>query len=546
MSHSKQPRTQGPAMEFVTGARASVAKLAGDLAAALNLERTAEVTHELTVTDSFDHRIHRAGYALLIGAGDAPVAELRRLGATQPTATRPCTALTTSRFAEDLPIGRIHDLIAPLLSMRAVFPQVGAHVKRVSLARVNKHGKVEARVAVERITVWPTRTGMKGESGGRRHLPVRVRVIALRGYDQIAAKLAKRVGKWEALEPATSDWVVDAYRSSETALASYSSRPTIKVSDEERADVAVKRALSAIYDIMVENIPGLEADLDSEFLHDFRVAVRRSRAVLRFVKGVLPPAQVEYFAKELRHVGQLTSSPRDNDVLMLHIDQYLMGISGREPTSVTALKGHLQRERDVSQAELVTALRSKRFRAFQKRWAHFLGKGVPARPSAERARSPIGEVIRRETWRAYRRARRQGDAITTKSPAEDLHALRKACKRLRYLLGLFRSLYSPRLSRKVIQDLKILQDLLGTFQDLEAHALMIAARGDELRANPEAPTDTLLLMGGLVDLLTAEQGRTRDRFVATYSEFCKPEKEERIRRICHRPPHAKRQRRRRR
>ena len=32
---------------------------------------------------------------------------------------------------------------------------------------------------------------------------------------------------------------------------------------------------------MNENLPGLLADVDTEFLHDFRVAVRRTRSTLK-------------------------------------------------------------------------------------------------------------------------------------------------------------------------------------------------------------------------------------------------------------------------
>jgi CHAD domain-containing protein len=520
-------------MVFVTETKSGAATLASELATHLNLDVVEQEKHGLLLADSFDHRLHRAGYALAFDAGRNRVARLRVLGAAEAIATRPYDGDLPAWFAEDLPKGRIRDIASPLIEMRAVLPQVGARVDRTSLAQINKHGKVEARLVVEGIRVWRIHSGENDGRPRRRPLPVRVRVVALRGYERVAEKLAKRLGQMDLLNPASSDWILDAYSTAGAPLGCYRSRPRVEVDDHERADVAVKRALLAIHSIMVENMPGLLKDLDSEFLHDFRVAVRRSRAVLRLVKGVLPTSQVEYFARELRHLGQLTSGPRDSDVLMLKIDDYLEGVSGFEPGSLTVLKDHLQQERDTSQIPLASALQSKRFRTFQRRWVHFLEKGVPARPSAARARDPIGAVVRRETWRAYGRVRKRGDAISPQSPADDLHDLRKACKRLRYLLGLFHELHPPSQVRRVIRDLKILQEVLGTFQDLEAHALMIAQRGDDLRANPKAPTDTLLVMGSLVDLLHAEQHRVRSQFAKAYARFCRPAKDARMSRLCH-------------
>ena len=39
---------------------------------------------------------------------------------------------------------------------------------------------------------------------------------------------------------------------------------------------------------MTENLPGLLDDIDTEFLHDFRVAVRRTRSTLKLGRPALP------------------------------------------------------------------------------------------------------------------------------------------------------------------------------------------------------------------------------------------------------------------
>ena len=44
---------------------------------------------------------------------------------------------------------------------------------------------------------------------------------------------------------------------------------------------------------MRDNLPGLLDDVDTEFLHDFRVAVRRTRSTLKLGRPVLPRGHAE-------------------------------------------------------------------------------------------------------------------------------------------------------------------------------------------------------------------------------------------------------------
>jgi len=45
------------------------------------------------------------------------------------------------------------------------------------------------------------------------------------------------------------------------------------------ADAGARQIYQALLDIMVANEPGMHADLDTEFLHDYRVSLRRTRSL---------------------------------------------------------------------------------------------------------------------------------------------------------------------------------------------------------------------------------------------------------------------------
>ena len=65
--------------------------------------------------------------------------------------------------------------------------------------------------------------------------------------------------------------------------------------------------------------------------------------------------------------------------------------------------------------------------------------------------------------------------------------MRKRAKGLRYLLEFFAPLYDPVAYRKVVGDLKSLQDCLGDFQDSQVQREEIHALADAMLAEHAAP-----------------------------------------------------------
>ena len=53
----------------------------------------------------------------------------------------------------------------------------------------------------------------------------------------------------------------------------------------------------------IKNKPGILADHDTEFLHDFRVACRRTRSALTQLKGILPASVAAPFNAEFKWPG---------------------------------------------------------------------------------------------------------------------------------------------------------------------------------------------------------------------------------------------------
>jgi CHAD domain-containing protein len=267
-------------------------------------------------------------------------------------------------------------------------------------------------------------------------------------------------------------------------------------------------------------VPGVRADLDPEFLHDLRVAVRRTRSALGQIKGVLPPATTARFAREFAWLQELTGPARDLDVFVLELPALGRLLSPRSRRSLGPLARLLERRRRAAYDELARALDAPRLARLLVDWHAFLLQPTPKRPSgAPNALRACAELAVERIGTLQRRALREGEAIGAASPAADLHELRKTCKKLRYLVEFFHSLLDREAAEAAIASLKGLQDTLGRFQDLQVQADALLGYARELAREGRAPPPTYIALGMLVERLREEQARARIEFAGRFGEF---------------------------
>src|SRR6266550_6449803 len=66
----------------------------------------------------------------------------------------------------------------------------------------------------------------------------------------------------------------------------YSSKIDVKLTAEMPARCALEEVLLRLLDTLEANVPGTIKDIDTEFLHDLRVAVRRTRSAVKLCGDV--------------------------------------------------------------------------------------------------------------------------------------------------------------------------------------------------------------------------------------------------------------------
>ena len=234
-------------------------------------------------------------------------------------------------------------------------------------------------------------------------------------------------------------------------------------------------------DTIEANLLGTIDDLDPEFLHELRVAVRRSRSVLPAREGGAargrprPPPRSSSAGS-----SELTGPARDLDVYLIEWDGYVAPLDPDASVALLPVRAELERRRDLAHEVLADALRSDRYEEMVAGWERWLRE--PGDDGIGPGRQPVGPVVAQRIADAQARLLRRGRAITPSSPPEPLHDLRKDAKRLRYLLECFGSLLPGKPRKAFVQRLKALQDNLGSHQDAEVHVDLLRELAQTLHA----------------------------------------------------------------
>lgn len=268
-----------------------------------------------------------------------------------------------------------------------------------------------------------------------------------------------------------------------------SAQVRVELDRDGRADRATAVVLRALLGVIEASLDGAVADLDSEYLHDLRVSVRRSRAVQRELRRVFEPAGLHHFRTEFRWLQRATGQVRDLDV---HLGEFA-GLAVVVPADLRGdldgLLEVLRERRDRAHLEMVQALRSDRAAALLADWRDYLDglEGSPGKRRPDAAR-PIARVAGRRIRRVYRRTIRMGNRLDTESPSGHYHELRKQGKELRYLLELFgRPLFPADVVEPMTRTLKGVQDVLGTHQDREVQVATLRQLAEPGQAGGTEP-----------------------------------------------------------
>lgn len=476
--------------------------------------------------DTFDRRLADAGGELeAVEAPDGHELSWRR----EEAPTMVARARVLPAFRDDLPPGALRRELETRIERRRLMEI--ARVERATEALDVLDDAEKTVVRVELVERRAREPGAPAEDGWR-SLPPVVALRPVRGYDEWRERVERFLRAELGLVPHERGELADALAALGHA-ASADERaplaPTTSALDALRA--VLRQRLGSLR----ENEEGVVQDLDPEFLHDLRIAIRWTRVLLRRFRRVLPEPFAEHFAGEFRWLGRACGPTRDLDVLLERLDEHERSRDDAYPPPLAPLREFLVRERAREFAELVLALRSERYRTLVASWAELLERDPGALDPDSPAARPILEVASRCAWRSYKRLLRRGERLGPGSSAERFHALRIRGKTLRYVVESFRELYPPDEIERALRDLRRLQTALGALNDCEGQIALLENAANALSAEGRAAAETLIAIGRLAGRLEERRASQRERSIRRLRRLARRAGRERFRALFRDP-----------
>ncbi len=401
--------------------------------------------------DSADRRLRDAGQLLVHDLGDDDAAGTltlcdragRQLVAPAAGCRPPCRPAA-------LADARLRAAVAPALRPRALLVVRHWEVERCQRAWLNEDEKIIGDLVLERHT-WA--------DGALVSVTARPR----RGYRREFRAALAALLQAPDLAPVTiaPDGLLDERLAGEWDRP----LPPPALAPNAPAGPAIATRLAHFQAVMRANEAGIRADLDIEFLHDFRVALRRARSLVQAFEDIL--GDVAALTEGFAWLSRETSPLRDLDV-------WLEALEDGEARVAPRLEAYLRTRRRREQARLARLLGGRRYQRLQADWAAWLEQLAACETRGPALRKLVDKAIRRRHRRLCRRRHEHGRVL----PPAALHEIRKDAKKLRYLLDAFAPLYPHKRAGRVTRALKRLQTIAGAICDRWAHASLLVAWRD--------------------------------------------------------------------
>lgn len=455
-----------------------------------------DTRQEFRLLDTFDTELCRSG-RLLFETGDRLDLETTSMGRhSQPVSRQ-------YRFVDDLADGPVKLALQDVSKLRALLPIGGGERQETSVAFVDAEQKTRVRAHLSYLT---------SDQGGCIAL---VLLRGLRGYDKALEQVRRHILALGGRRVGDGDIYVPLF----PQRPQYDAKPDIDIGRDEAAHEAANDIISTYLPIARANEPGIIADHDIEFLHDYRVALRKIRSVLSLFAGVYVEKTTielkERFSGLMSHTGQL----RDLDVYLAEKEKFFRLLPKSLHSGLEPLFTSFEQQRKKEHETLKTYLESKEYKQeIDELTKIFSSRKKPKRgPKADLAAL---EYSRELIWKRYRKVCKIAAGIDDQTDDAEVHRLRIQCKKLRYLMEFFGPVFPGKQFLGVLRPLKKLQDNLGLFNDYSVQQDNLRALLDDLDRGPETEhLEIAQSVGALIVVLHGKQMEERNKVVESFKRF---------------------------
>lgn len=300
---------------------------------------------------------------------------------------------------------------------------------------------------------------------GDREEPIHELEIELKGGD--------RVDLWGAAEELLdvvpfrlghATKAARGYALADTATAQPQKATPVKLSDDDTVAAAFEKIVASCLVQMQANEGAMLATGAVESIHQFRVALRRLRAIVGAYRELIDDTVHAAWSIDLRWAQRACGPARDLDVLVLETFSQMASHLPNDEAFQRFVRV-ANEARTAARHDAIQALHNPRYAAMQLQLFQGLHNGAWRHALAgPHLDAPVRNFAERLLQTRYRRIMKLGERWA-ELPDAELHRLRIFGKKLRYVALAFSSLYKSRAAKRFQDRLSELQDCLGAVND---------------------------------------------------------------------------------
>jgi CHAD domain-containing protein len=465
-----------------------------------------------TFYDTFEWGVWFGNRLLYQGSGQLRLCERDNHWIGDVRHSVPTTAKHAPRFEWEYGEGGFRRELKRLAGLRALLP-----VARVSM----REQPVEVLNEIEKTVFRFEIASFFADTGSEEPFFRLCHFRPMRGYEAEAIRaieMLRTIGAAEMREGPLAIY----FREQGTIPRPYTLRPEFDLRRDLPAREAVRRIIHRILGIARENEAGMLEDIDTEFLHDYRICVRKIRSLLSLIKGIYPEAKTAELKAAFAQFFEVTNRLRDLDVFLQAREQYLTLLPASVRPAIEELFRDFAKERRRALRKVVGYLSSSTYSREVEAAENFFARPAEL-PETEVSQRSIGPLVAQTIFRSYRRIVKIERSLGEDTPDEAMHQVRIQCKRLRYMIEFFSELLPAEQTESIEKQLRRLQTTLGLFNDYSIQQRALFQYWERKRKKSGNHEELAFALGGLVAVLNKAQQDERDRFHQTLDEFCAPQ-----------------------
>ena len=334
----------------------------------------------------------------------------------------------------------------------------------------------------------------------------------LRGYQKEFKRITKAISKHLANQRETLT-LKDLFVLNGYATDTSTEVPPPEIDPQLESEVALRTMSKHMLDSARIHEEGIIFDIDTEFLHQYRVNLRKVRSLLNLMKKSLKEDSYSLYKQHLSEVAGKTNALRDLDVFLLSKEYYKAMLPESFDNGIELLFNKIAEERLKEKNKVALWLKTDEYQDQIQSVINEIDQ--QAEFSTNMAKMPVLNTAKTLTLKRFQKIRRLGEKIDDKTPDDDVHELRIECKKLRYLMEFFIPLFPTKKVKKLIKHLKVLQTILGDFNDYCVQKELLSDYDRRFGRNKSVT----IAINGLIAVLHQKQIAERAKVQTAFAEF---------------------------